>query len=609
MSHATTVSGQLLYKFSIDDDAEIKTANGSNPAIRNFLHHNIAFLPQGSDDLMPGLTVYETMVYYFTLMVSPQVKPSLDGIQQIEDTLEFIGLLEHSHKLIDEMSGGEKRRLQIGIRLLDHPLALFLDEPDAGLDGTTSTKIILLLMQIAQKYNVTIVVSLHRPRTEVLEIADSILFMHGGFSVFQGKYSKMCEEMTSIKRADFVRGTCPVEYLLDHAGFDSLIHHVFMRNALRSDTGVRADLKRLAEASNPDAFVPARRLKQGSLLTCTTTLMSVFWGLVGGSRDWKTALAHVAKNHAGTITLVGVGSLYCLFLGRFLPVTSVDDIAVLHGVNVVWVSCTLTVFQVSVAGGLVEPEVKVFFQLMKQALVTPLQVVLFWLLRGFCLCSVVLAGWGIMYGGLGWQTEHAFNLTLVWFFHTLQTCMGAHVFQVWFGEVLSPVFYGLWCVVQILFCGIVIPLHRVLSAWKWVYAINPQYYTVSMILSMELAVGRPAQCGEYCAVLLESLYYEDLHMFKAVGILLIFLWGWTFLLFCAMWKIDSDNKTKGRFSVERAPFGTETMSISDLAAMHAASFRSSSLSFNSFNVRATLAKISQATELVTAMETTEDRQE
>ena len=43
------------------------------------------------------------------------------------------------------ISGGEKRRLNIGFELLSNPKVLFLDEPTSGLDSYTSYIIVKLL--------------------------------------------------------------------------------------------------------------------------------------------------------------------------------------------------------------------------------------------------------------------------------------------------------------------------------------------------------------------------------------------------------------------------------------------------------------------------------
>eukprot|EP00466_Bigelowiella_natans_P017519 jgi/Bigna1/39487/e_gw1.33.63.1 len=156
-----TVEGALFYQ--IDDDV----VGAANPGVGDYIRRNIAFVRQETE-LIAGLTAYETMVYYYTLMVAPQTKTERENLDMIMGTLKFIGLNNHAHKFVDEMSGGQQRRLQIGTRLLDTPNALFLDEPTAGLDGTTSLKIMYVLQSITEIYDIPVVASIHRPRQEVV---------------------------------------------------------------------------------------------------------------------------------------------------------------------------------------------------------------------------------------------------------------------------------------------------------------------------------------------------------------------------------------------------------------------------------------------------------
>lgn len=231
---------------------------------------------------------------------------------------------------------------------------------------------------------------------------------------------------------------------------------MYADHAARVNATVVPELKRLAEAADPNESVPPERLKQvpislgalvsvlfcwglrlifgwrgqGSLLLCTTTMFSAFTLLVGAPRSWGTMGRDLAKKYSTAIALVATAALFLVFLEPFLPIMKTGDIAVLHGALLIWGSCTLTIFQVCVAQGLVEPESKLFLQLMQERMVSPLQVVIFWTVRSFLIVTVCLAGFAMFYVGLGWQMAHAFNITLVWFLFVLQNCMCAHVFQV-----------------------------------------------------------------------------------------------------------------------------------------------------------------------------------
>ena len=62
---------------------------------------------------------------------------------------------------IKGISGGEKRRLNIGVELLSNPKILYLDEPTSGLDSFTSFLIIKLLRNLAWEKNMVIIYTIH----------------------------------------------------------------------------------------------------------------------------------------------------------------------------------------------------------------------------------------------------------------------------------------------------------------------------------------------------------------------------------------------------------------------------------------------------------------
>ena len=80
---------------------------------------------------------------------------------RINDVLERVGLKTKAQKMPYELSGGEQQRIVIARALLNNPELILADEPTGNLDPDTSDKIIMLLREIAQKYQVTILMATH----------------------------------------------------------------------------------------------------------------------------------------------------------------------------------------------------------------------------------------------------------------------------------------------------------------------------------------------------------------------------------------------------------------------------------------------------------------
>jgi ABC-type multidrug transport system ATPase subunit len=84
------------------------------------------------------------------------------------------------------ISGGQKKRVNIGMELIASPSVLFLDEPTSGLDSSTSMEVCSLLQTIALT-GVNVIVVLHQPRVEIFNnFDDLVLLAEGGRPVFIG---------------------------------------------------------------------------------------------------------------------------------------------------------------------------------------------------------------------------------------------------------------------------------------------------------------------------------------------------------------------------------------------------------------------------------------
>lgn len=82
------------------------------------------------------------------------------------------------------ISGGEKRRLNIGFELLKKPKILFLDEPTSGLDSYTSYIIVKFLKRLAKERNMIIIYTIHQPSVDIGELFDRLMIMNKGKVMF-----------------------------------------------------------------------------------------------------------------------------------------------------------------------------------------------------------------------------------------------------------------------------------------------------------------------------------------------------------------------------------------------------------------------------------------
>lgn len=88
------------------------------------------------------------------------------------------------------ISGGQKKRVSVGVELITNPSLLFLDEPTSGLDSYSAYNLIKLLQTVAA-LNTTILCTIHQPSSEVFFLFDSVIFMSGGRIFYQGPVNEI----------------------------------------------------------------------------------------------------------------------------------------------------------------------------------------------------------------------------------------------------------------------------------------------------------------------------------------------------------------------------------------------------------------------------------
>ena len=129
----------------------------------------IGYVPQ-DDIIHRNLTVQEVLTYTCQLRLPPDT-----NIQKlVASTLEQIKLTHVRHTLVSNLSGGQRKRVSIGVELLADPKLFFLDEPTSGLDPGLDKEIMQLLRELADQGR-TIVLVTHA--TSNIEICDRLAFL------------------------------------------------------------------------------------------------------------------------------------------------------------------------------------------------------------------------------------------------------------------------------------------------------------------------------------------------------------------------------------------------------------------------------------------------
>ena len=151
--------------------------------------HTVAYVEQ--EDLMyQNLTVRETLTYAALLRL-PKTVSRADKLKKVENIIQSLGLATCQDTIIGDsekrgISGGERKRVSIGVEMVTDPRLLFLDEPTSGLDAFTAAYIIETVKNVAKKDKTAVLLTIHQPREYILTMFDRIILLSGGKLVFSG---------------------------------------------------------------------------------------------------------------------------------------------------------------------------------------------------------------------------------------------------------------------------------------------------------------------------------------------------------------------------------------------------------------------------------------
>ncbi|CAM4699230.1 broad substrate specificity ATP-binding cassette transporter ABCG2-like [Lepidochelys kempii] len=154
------------------------------------------------DDVVMGtLTVRENLLFSAALRLPSSIsfKEKEERVIQIitELGLSKVADAKVGTELIRGVSGGERKRTNIGMELITEPPVLFLDEPTTGLDASTANAVLILLKRLSRRGR-TIIFSIHQPRYSIFKLFDSLTLLALGKVLYHGPAKQALNYFSSI---------------------------------------------------------------------------------------------------------------------------------------------------------------------------------------------------------------------------------------------------------------------------------------------------------------------------------------------------------------------------------------------------------------------------
>eukprot|EP01070_Trichotokara_eunicae_P011116 Trichotokara_eunicae@DN6766_c0_g1_i1.p1 len=117
--------------------------------------------------------------------------PNSQKSRRVTEVLEMLKINEIRKSLVGGssrrgISGGELKRVSVACEMVSRPPLFYLDEPTTGLDAAIALELVKSLREVAVKENIAVVMAIHQPRVQIVDLFDAIILLQGGRMVYQG---------------------------------------------------------------------------------------------------------------------------------------------------------------------------------------------------------------------------------------------------------------------------------------------------------------------------------------------------------------------------------------------------------------------------------------
>ncbi|XP_058107851.1 ABC transporter G family member 23 [Magnolia sinica] len=153
------------------------------------------------DNLLPLLTVKETLM--FSARFRLKGMKAIEKEERVDLLMQELGLVHVANSFIGDeetrgISGGERKRVSIGVDVIHDPPILLLDEPTSGLDSSSALQVIELLAAMAKTRQRTVVLTIHQPSYRIIQYISTFLLLSRGSVAHCGSLKSLVESITYL---------------------------------------------------------------------------------------------------------------------------------------------------------------------------------------------------------------------------------------------------------------------------------------------------------------------------------------------------------------------------------------------------------------------------
>lgn len=177
----------------------------------------VGFVKQ-DDIMLRELTVAETLLFNARMRYDPESIDTPESIANAMTTALDLGHVRDTN-IGDEkkrgISGGQRKRVNIGMELVSLPSILFLDEPTSGLDSSSSMAVCSALRDMAA-VGITVISVIHQPRYEIFNMFHKVLLLaKGGKLVYYGPPQDALSYFETVLGITCPQHVNPPDFMMD----------------------------------------------------------------------------------------------------------------------------------------------------------------------------------------------------------------------------------------------------------------------------------------------------------------------------------------------------------------------------------------------------------
>ncbi len=170
-------AGKTTLLNALSGRATYAKVNGSiKLGTRPLTAEDLDYVPQ-FNSLNEFFTVRELFTYMAELCT---LEDKMDKTIRVSGLLTVLGLSHRADTVIQHLSGGEKKRVSVGMGIITQPPVLYLDEPTTGLDSSAAYMVVKYIAHVAKFTDTIVILTIHQPSKIVFELLEDMILLENG---------------------------------------------------------------------------------------------------------------------------------------------------------------------------------------------------------------------------------------------------------------------------------------------------------------------------------------------------------------------------------------------------------------------------------------------